>query len=323
MPTPQNDGDTAESSAAPIAMPGESDRSEREVAATTDAPANAPGESTFVEGNGVRLHAVAAGPTDGPLVLLLHGFPEFWYAWRDLIRPLADAGFRVVAPDQRGYNRSDKPDAVGAYHLDALAGDAVRLIRAVDRESAAVVGHDWGALVGWWTALHYPSRVDCLCAMNVPHPTALRRALGGSWEQRLRSGYALLFQIPRLAEAALRIGNYRPLTASMRRTSREGAFAERDFDRYREAWDRPGALPGMLNWYRCLARARPRPETDRVRPSALLLWGSEEQFVKPTTARESAELCDDARVEFFEGATHWLHHEEPERVAATLVGFLR
>src|SRR5690606_31267505 len=115
--------------------------------------------SRFVATNGVTLHVVQSGPEDGPLVLLLHGFPEFWYGWRHQIQPLAQAGFRVWAPDQRGYNLSDKPRGLDAYRLDTLALDIVGLIDAAGRDRAIVVGHDWGAVVAWWLALHHAERL--------------------------------------------------------------------------------------------------------------------------------------------------------------------
>ena len=108
---------------------------------------------------GLRLHVVAAGPDDGPLIILLHGFPEFWYGWRHQIGPLAEAGFRVVAPDQRGYNESDKPEGIAAYGLDELAADVAAIADAFGRETFDLVGHDWGGVVAWWTALRYPLRV--------------------------------------------------------------------------------------------------------------------------------------------------------------------
>ncbi|HEX2979920.1 MAG TPA: alpha/beta hydrolase, partial [Anaerolineaceae bacterium] len=125
----------------------------------------------------LRLHAEVAGPVDGPLVVLLHGFPEFWYGWRNQIAPLAQAGFHVVAPDQRGYNLSDKPAGIGAYHLDALAADVLSILDHFKREQAFVVGHDWGAAVAWHLAIHHPERVERLAILNVPHPGAMARAL--------------------------------------------------------------------------------------------------------------------------------------------------
>ena len=160
-------------------------------------------EHKLIATNGITLHAVTAGPEDGPLVLLLHGFPEFWYGWRRQIPALAAAGFRVLAPDQRGYNLSDKPRELSAYRLDALAADALGLIDAAGRERAFVVGHDWGAMVAWWLALVAPQRVERLAILNVPHPYVFRRHLMNDAEQQKRSIYAGFFQLPWLPQSAL------------------------------------------------------------------------------------------------------------------------
>jgi len=138
--------------------------------------------------------------------VLLHGFPEFWYGWHETIVSLANAGYRVVVPDQRGYNLSEKPSAVSDYRIDALARDVVGLIDAYDRETAAVAGHDWGAAVGWWLALHHADRVSEFVAVNVPHPTVFERALRTSWDQRLKSWYVLAFQLPKLPRRSLAPG---------------------------------------------------------------------------------------------------------------------
>ena len=279
---------------------------------------DAPGESVIVETNGVRLHTVQAGPEDGELAVLLHGFPEFWYCWHDQIRPLADAGYRVVVPDQRGYNLSDRPDDVDAYRLDELAGDVVGLLDDCGRETAHLVGHDWGATVAWWVALHRPGRVETLTAVNDPHPTAMTEALRRRWSQRMRSWYLLFFQLPGLPEALVRVGDFRLPVRTMRRTSAPGTFSAEDFERYREAWRRPGAPSAMVNWYRALVRERPRPATDEVLPPTLVVWGTEDDFLETRLAHESADYCRDGRVALVHGASHWVHHEEPVRVADLL-----
>jgi pimeloyl-ACP methyl ester carboxylesterase len=277
-----------------------------------------PGTSVFVETNGVRLHTVRAGPEDGPLVVLLHGFPEFWYCWHDQIRPLANAGYRVVVPDQRGYNVSDKPVGTSAYRLDELAADVVGIVDDAGRETAHVVGHDWGAAVAWWLALHHTERVESLTAINVPHPSAMRRALRSRWGQRLRSWYFLAFQLPVLPETVSRLGGYRLMERTMTETSLPGTFTEADFDRYRDAWSQPGALTAMVNWYRAVVRERSRPRTERVTVPTLVLWGTEDRFLETRLAHESVDYCDDGRVSLVHGATHWLPHEEPVRVAEAL-----
>ncbi|QCJ46318.1 alpha/beta fold hydrolase [Haloprofundus sp. MHR1] len=281
-----------------------------------------PGESVYVETNGVRLHTVQAGPEDGPLVVLLHGFPEFWYGWCDQIRPLANAGYRVVVPDQRGYNLSDKPDDLSAYRIEELAADVVGILDALDRDTAAVVGHDWGAAVAWWVALHYPDRVDHLGVLNVPHPTVFRRTLKRSFGQKLRSWYMGFFQIPLVPERLSKAGDFRLLVRTMRQSSEPGTFSPSDFERYRQTWRRPGAFTGMVNWYRAAARSRPEPENGHVKPPTLVIWGAKDQFLKKSMARESVDMCERGRLVMLDDATHWVQHEEPVRVSELLKEFL-
>jgi pimeloyl-ACP methyl ester carboxylesterase len=272
--------------------------------------------------NGVRLHAVEAGPADGPLVLLLHGFPEFWYGWRHQIAPLAAAGLRVLAPDQRGYNTSDKPRGVAAYGLDELARDAVGLIEEAGRERAVVVGHDWGGAVAWWMAQRFPERVERLVAVNVPHLDVMRRHLWRDPAQRRRSRYMFFFQLPWLPERKLRRHGWAVARRALTKTSRPGTFSGGDLELYREAWRQPGALTAMLNWYRAGLWARPKPLPDpRVRAPALLIWGARDRFLGIEMAQPSVDLCDDGRLVVLEEATHWVQHEEPERVCREILDF--
>ena len=277
-----------------------------------------PGTAEFVDVGDVALPTVVAGPDGGEPVVLLHGFPECWYAWHGLIEPLAAAGYRVLVPDQRGYNRSDKPDPVSAYRLDALAGDISGLLDAVGAADAHVVGHDWGALVAWWLGLHDAHRVRTLSALNVPHPTAFRRTLRTDPRQLARSWYAILFQLPWLPEALARRNNWRVAVASMADTSRPGAFDATDFDRYRRAWGVENAYRSMINWYRAVFRGNTRPRRRRVDPPALVLWGAEDTFLRRPLAAKSSAYCDNGRLVLWEDATHWLHHEHPDRVVDEL-----
>jgi pimeloyl-ACP methyl ester carboxylesterase len=273
--------------------------------------------------NGVRLHVAEAGPEDGPLVILLHGFPEFWYAWKEQIGPLAGAGFRIAAPDQRGYAASDKPRGVRAYDLDTLALDVVGLIDEAGRDRASVVCHDWGGAVGWWLGMKHPGRLEKLAVLNAPHPRVMRRALRRGGAQRRRSWYMLFFQIPWLPERVLSAADFRLLARSLRSSSRAGTFSDEDLKIYKEAWSRPGAMTGMVSWYRALLRARPeRPPSPRVTVPTLLIWGARDHFLGRELAQPSIELCDRGRLAFIEEATHWLQHEEPDRVNALLADFL-
>ncbi|HEX6606126.1 MAG TPA: alpha/beta hydrolase [Chloroflexia bacterium] len=280
-------------------------------------------EEHYIPTNGITLHVMAAGPSEGPLVVLLHGFPEFWYGWRRQIPVLAAAGYRVVVPDQRGYNRSDKPRGLSAYRSNHMAADIVELLDAVGRERAAIVGHDWGALVGWLLALEYPERVARLAILNVPHPKVLEYNLRHNMRQRIRSLYAVFFQLPGLPERLLRAGNWRALAETMRRSACPGSFTDADLRRYRAAWARPGAITAMLNWYRAaLRRPAHQPADPRVHVPVLMIWGARDQALGRAMAPQSIALCDDGRLHVFEDATHWVQHDAADRVNALLLDFL-
>jgi pimeloyl-ACP methyl ester carboxylesterase len=292
-----------------------------------------PGESTvllpaggherFVETDGATLHVVEAGPRAGPPVVLLHGFPEFWYGWRAQLPALAGAGLRLIVPDQRGYNTSSKPRGVAAYGVERLAGDVLSLLDAAGERRACVVGHDWGALVGWWLALAHPERVERLAVLNVPHPGVMRRQLATNPRQALRSWYVLFFQLPWLPEAWLRRGDFALLARAVR-GGRRGTCSDEDLARYRQAWAQPGALRAMVNWYRAAPRIAARPlSASRVRVPTLILWGARDRFLGRELAAPSAALCDEGALFVYERASHWLQHDEPASVNARLIAFAR
>lgn len=268
--------------------------------------------------NGVRLHFVEAGPVDGPLALLLHGFPEFWWAWRHQIGPLARAGFRVVAPDLRGYNTSEKPNGIRNYTLDLLVQDVAELIGHFGRQRAHVVGHDWGGIIAWALAMRRPEFVERLVVLNAPHPQAYRRELP-RLRQPLRSWYALFFQLPWLPEALLSRLDVGALLQGS--AARPDAFSEEDLDAYRAVWQRPGAWTPALNYYRALARTgfgRARP----IEAPTLLLWGEQDLALVPELANDLETWVPNIRRERFARAGHWLMRDEPVRVNNALVEFL-
>jgi pimeloyl-ACP methyl ester carboxylesterase len=279
-------------------------------------------QSRYLQTNGITLHAVEAGPSDGPLVTMLHGFPEFWYGWRYQIEALANAGYRVLAPDQRGYNLSDKPKKISAYNLDELAADVLGLIDAMGREKAYVVGHDWGGAAAWWTAIKYPQRLQKVAILNAPHPKVMRWNMLHNRAQRRKSWYFLLFQIPFWPERRMRKDNWRIGVRALQGSSRKGTFSDADISRYREAWSQPGAANGMLNWYRAALRSRPkRVPSQRVTVPTLLIWGAKDRFLGCELAQPSLALCDEGKLVFIEEAGHWVQHEEPERVNELLINF--
>lgn len=277
--------------------------------------------ASVVEVQGNPLHVVQAGPEAGPLALLLHGFPEFWFGWRNQIGALADAGYTVWAPDQRGYNLSGKPRSISDYRMDALVGDVIGLIDTSGREQVDLIGHDWGAAVAWSTAARHAERVRRLTILNVPHPAAMRKALRESWSQRLKSWYIAFFQIPLIPELLMSLAGPRMI---LRGSGRPEAFSRQDLQRYEQAWSQEGALKGMLAWYRAAFRNLNNTfGTGRINMPALILWGDRDVALDKRAADESLQWCRQGRIIHFPEATHWIQHDEPEAVNRELLSFLR
>src|SRR5258707_3335748 len=197
----------------------------------------------------MRLHAVAAGPGAALVVFLLHAFPDLGSGRRRQVEPLAAAGFRVIAPDQRGYNLSSKPAGVAAYALTKLVSDVIAIAEQLGKEKIFLAGHDWGAAVAWNTTLLHPQRVAKLAVLNVPHPSVMRKFLSTRPRQILRSWYMFFFQLAWLPEARFSAFHFRAGSRSLLRSSRLGTFTAADLAQYRSAWSPPGALTAMINWY--------------------------------------------------------------------------
>lgn len=261
-----------------------------------------------------------AGPPEGELLILLHGFPEYRGAWRRHLAALADAGFHVVAPDQRGYGLTGKPQGVSAYDLDRLAEDVLGLAGALGASRFRLVGHDWGASVAWWIASRHPQALERMAVINAPHPAIWLEAMRGDARQRLKSLYVQFLRLRSLPELLIRAGGYRGLEQALASARLDRA----ELDGYRRAWREPGALTGMINWYRALlARPMPAASSFRVKTPTLIIWGDRDAFAVPELAERSAGLCARAQVVHLPDATHWAHHEERERVDALLIDFLK
>ncbi|HSR85674.1 MAG TPA: alpha/beta hydrolase [Streptosporangiaceae bacterium] len=268
-----------------------------------------------------RLHYVETG--DGPLIVLLHGFPEFWYGWREQIKPLAAAGFRVVAPDMRGYNLSSKPAGVAPYDTGALAADVRGLIRERGAESAFLVGHDWGGTVAWATAMNHPEVVDRLAILNAAYPRKLLQGLRTPHQLR-KSWYFFVFQPPGLPEQFVRAGRWR-FFRNFLHDARSDAFTPPDIDRYVAAWSQPGASTAMINYYRASVRKSPKRANAELRPvqaPTLVIWGQRDRYLGPELAEpDRADVPNLDHVERLPNASHWVHHDEPERVTQLLTDF--
>ena len=289
-------------------------------------------ESRYFDVNGISMHAVTAGEPGRPLVVLLHGFPESWYSWRHQIAPLVAAGFRVAAPDQRGYGRTAKAPP---YSVGTLVEDVAGLIHALGYERAHVAGHDWGAAVAWACAVRHPDLVSRLAILNVPHPAVMQAALrGGNPRQIGRSWYMFFFQIPNLPEWLLGRDDFAFLERVMVNSSLPGTFTAEDLAQYKQAWREPGALPAMLGWYRTIIRRAvsgrgrtPAIDRDRRAPGAdqrvtmptLVLWGEHDIALGVELAEESMQWVEHGELVRLPDATHWVHEDRPEEVGERLV----
>ena len=269
----------------------------------------------------VNLHYVEAG--EGPPVVLLHGFPEFWYSWRHQLPALVDAGYRVVAPDMRGYNTSDKPESVADYHVDRLADDVAELISERGADSAYVVGHDWGAAVAWHFAGRHAEMLRTLHILNVPHPAVMFEWLKTP-KQLLKSWYIFFFQLPWIPEAALRAGDFAYVRRTYERgTVRPNAFTDEDIERYIQAYKEPGALTAMLNYYRAAARSvGDLSHFPVIDAPTVVIWGEQDISLRVEMAEPPSKLVPNARVEYLPDASHWVQIDRPERVNDLLLDFL-
>jgi pimeloyl-ACP methyl ester carboxylesterase len=269
----------------------------------------------------VRLHYVEAG--EGPLVVLLHGFPEFWYGWRSQIPALAAAGFRVVAPDMRGYNLSSRPGGVAAYGMPHLTGDVRELIEERGAQRALLVGHDWGAAVAWATAIAHPQVVERLAILNLPHPRRLLEGLRTARQLR-RSWYMFLFQVPWLPERLIALNRWQFVRDLFARDAATDAFTAADIERYVEAWSRPGAATAAINYYRAAFRQTPQRAAGGIREIAaptLVIWGERDRHLGAELAEPyRRDVPHLERMEYLD-ASHWVQHDEAETVNRLLIEF--
>jgi epoxide hydrolase 4 len=271
----------------------------------------------FAAVNGVRLHYVESGA--GPAIVLLHGFPDFWYTWRRQIPALAAAGMRALALDLRGYNRSERPKRVADYMLEKLIGDVVAFSETVVGRDVALVGHDWGGVLAWYAAARRPDLFRRLVVLNAPHPARYRELLR-SPKQLVRSWYVAAFQVPWLPERLLAA----QMTVRLRRGARSGRTDE-ELQRYAEAFAAPHAYRGPVHYYRAAVRGlirRRLPRNVHVTMPTLVLWGERDPYLDVHNTEGLERWVTDLRIVRLENTGHWLHVAEAARVNRELVAFL-
>jgi len=280
----------------------------------------------------VRLHYASCGEPGAPLMLFLHGFPEFWYAWRAVLAAFG-ARFHAVAPDLRGYNLSDKPADVRAYRASVLVSDIDALVRGLGHERCVLVAHDWGGAVAWSFAIAHPHRVDRLVILNAPHPVPFARALATDAEQQAASQYMNWLRRPG-SETVLARDGFARLDDFFLRLGGAAWFRGQVRDAYHAAWAQPGAIAGGVNYYRASPLYPPvgdDPGAARlalseagfiVRPKTLVIWGDEDTALRPVLLDGLDRLVRDLRIVRLADATHWLVHEQPDRVVREISGFV-
>lgn len=280
-------------------------------------------ERRYVRINGIQMHYVTAG--SGPTVVLLHGFPEFWYSWRKQIAALSDS-FTVVAPDLRGYNETDKPS--WGYETDVLTADVIGLIDALGVDKVYLAGHDWGGALAWNVGISYPQRLHKLAVLNCPHPAVFATALRTNRRQMLRSWYMAFFQLPWLPEWAFRADNYALIERAFRGMARrKNTFSDEDIARYKEAISKPGALTSAINWYRgAFKRTGALATSDtsaamQVTVPTLLIWGEDDDALGKELTYDTGRYVPNLDITYIPNCSHWVQQECPDEVNSSLRAF--
>jgi pimeloyl-ACP methyl ester carboxylesterase len=289
-------------------------------------------EHAYADVNGVRLHYATAG--SGKLIVFLHGFPEFWYAWKEQLEKFS-GDHHAVAPDMRGYNLSSKPKEVEAYRIEPLVEDVRALAAYLGYEKLVLAGHDWGGVVAWTFALKHPELLEKLLIVNAPHPAVFERELRENPEQRAASQYMLLFRSPG-AVSALSPNNYAALVEGVLKDRIAGGFiSEEDQRAYLEAWSQPGALTGGLNYYRASRIGPPSGESEAgpaemlkafpslsVEVPTLVVWGEKDRYLLPGCLNGLEQYVTNLTVRRIPLGSHWVIHEKPDVINAHFREFL-
>ncbi|HEY9836301.1 MAG TPA: alpha/beta hydrolase [Vampirovibrionales bacterium] len=271
--------------------------------------------------NGITLHYVTQG--EGPLMLMLHGFPEFWYSWRHQIPEFAQ-DYKVVAVDMRGYNDSDKPQDLSAYQIQELIKDIEGIITGLGYKSCVLVGHDWGGAIAWYFAYSYPQLVEKLIVLNIPHPAKFAEALRSNPQQILRSYYAFFFQLPLVPELLFQFNDYQAIeTAFQSMVVNKNTFSPADMTAYKNAAAKRGALTAMLNYYRkTLWELIFDKEWNVLEVPTLMIWGENDTALGKELTYGTESYVRNLQIRYIPNCSHWVQQEQPERVNQYMREFL-
>lgn len=274
-------------------------------------------EEKYIKINGITLHTIITG--SGEPLILLHGFPDFWYGWKNIILGLKDK-FQLIVPDMRGYNLSDKPDGIENYKLDILIEDIKGLSEKLGFTKFNLAGHDWGGMVSWALAEKYPEILKKLIILNAPHPKIFRKLITKDNDQKKASGYIVRFL--KEGESFLFENNFQALQLSVFGTAKnKKAFSEFDKEKYIEAWSQPGALTGGVNYYK--ANRSYEEWSGVINVPTLVIFGMKDIFVLPKVLEGLDDFIKDLKIVRIENASHWVMHDDPELVNSSIQSFLR
>lgn len=278
------------------------------------------GQHEYIISNGVKLHYVTQG--EGPLMLLLHGFPEFWYSWRHQIPEFAK-DYKVVALDLRGYNDSDKPQDASAYIMDEFVKDVKETIAGLGYDRCVLVGHDWGGAIAWNFAYAYPEMVERLIVLNLPHPAKFAQGFRTP-QQLLRSSYIFFFQLPWLPELLLQASDYQAIeNAFTGMAVNKSAFTKADIEAYKNAAAKRGALTAMLSYYRNVFEQKLLSEDWSIlEVPTLMIWGENDTALGKELTYGTKAYVRDLRIKYIPNCSHWVQQEQPQLVNQYMREFL-
>ena len=281
----------------------------------------------FVNVNGIIMHYVTIG--NGPLIVFLHGFPEFWYSWRYQI-PFFSKHFKVVVPDMRGYGETEKPAEINEYRIEKLVADIVELIHSLGQEKAIVVGHDWGCAIAWSVAMMSPSIVEKLIVMNMPHLAVFQKNAFRNYEQMQKSWYMFFFLLQDVPENRLSSNNFEFLKHLFEISiKRKEKFTQSDIEDYVSSWSKEGGITGGINYYRANLNAEFWGSLDesipfpKIKSATLQIWGEEDIFLRKELTEGTNEFVDAPfSLKTIPNCGHWIQQEAPEEVNQVIDEFL-
>jgi pimeloyl-ACP methyl ester carboxylesterase len=275
-------------------------------------------EERYVEVNGVKLHTVVVG--SGEPIILLHGFPDFWYAWKNVIMELKNE-FQLIVPDTRGINLSERPEGVENYDIKILVNDVKKLSEELNIGKFTLVGHDWGGAIAWVFAEMHPDLLKKLIIINAPHPKALQRAFRTSKEQKMASAYMLDFRKPGYEDVILANDCQMLKEMVFNNPNSKKSMSEYDKNKYLEAWKQPGSIKAGLNYYR--AMKADQDSTGIISLPTLVLHGMKDQYILPVLLEILPELIEDLKIIRIEDSSHWVMHDVPDVVVSSIREFVK